>query len=352
MRGCDWDGFAPEPVAAIPTSIPDPQFRELPMLPPKDRLTICFAHVAYRLRDRFLERDAGIASFEVRSPEELERRIGEADVLAVSGLWRDELLAAARRLTFVQSVSAGVDQFDPPLLAARGIRLASAQGANERAAAEHAMALILALARRLPEARDNQARRHWRGMARQLQNREDELGGKTLLIVGLGRIGGRLARLAKAFDLRVLGIRRDPASGRNGADAVHGLDRLPALLPEADFVTLTCPLTPATRGLIDAGALRSMKPTAYIVNVARGACLDEVALVEALSQGLIAGAALDCFAEEPLPPSSPLWAFDNVLITPHAAGETRRYEDNVLDILLRNLDRLWSGAGELVNQVV
>jgi phosphoglycerate dehydrogenase-like enzyme len=211
------------------------------MLPPKDRLTICFAHVAYRLRDRFLERHTGIASFEVRSREELDRRIGEADVLAISGLWRDELLPMAGRLTFVQSVSAGVDQFDRALLAARGIRLASAQGANERAVAEHAMALILALARRLSEARDNQARRHWRGMARQPENREDELSGKTLLIVGLGRIGGRLARLAKAFDLRVLGIRRDPSNGRNGADAVHELNRLPALLPEADFVALTCP---------------------------------------------------------------------------------------------------------------
>ena len=331
---------------------PAGQIGEPPMLPPKDRLTICFAHVAYRLRDRFLARDSGIASFEVRSSEELERRIGEADALAISGLWRNELLASTRRLRFIQSVSAGVDQFDGRLLAERGVRLASAQGANERAVAEHAMALILALARRLPEARDNQARRHWRGMARNVEGREDELAGKTLLIVGLGRIGGRLARLAKAFDLRVLGIRRDPAGGSNGADAVHGLDRLPELLPEADFTALTCPLTPATRGLIGAGALRSMKPTAFLVNVARGACLDEAALVEALAQGLVAGAALDCFAEEPLPPSSPLWAFDNVLITPHTAGETRQYEDNVLDILLDNLDRLWSGAGVLVNQVV
>jgi len=214
------------------------------------------------------------------------------------------------------------------------------------------MALILALMRRLPEARDNQARRHWRGMARSLEGREDELGGKTLLIIGLGRIGGRLARLAKAFDLRVLGIRRDPAAGGNGADAVHGPDRLGELLAAADFVALTCPLTPETRGIIDAGALRRMKPTAYLVNVARGRCVEEAALVEALAQGRIAGAALDCFAEEPLPPSSPLWAFENVLITPHSAGETKRYEDNVLDVLEQNLERLWSSASQLVNEIV
>ncbi|HXQ40113.1 MAG TPA: D-2-hydroxyacid dehydrogenase [Candidatus Udaeobacter sp.] len=322
------------------------------MLPPKESLTICFAHVAYRLQERFLARQTGIASFEVRSAEDLARRIGEADVLAVSGLWRSALLESAHRLRFIQSVSAGIDQFDRPLLAARGIRLASAQGVNERAVAEHAMALILALMRRLPEARDNQARRHWRGMARRLEGREDELGGKTLLIIGLGRIGGRLARLAKAFDLRVLGIRRDPAAGGNGADAVHGPDRLGELLAAADFVALTCPLTPETRGIIDAGALRRMKPTAYLVNVARGRCVEEAALVEALTQGRIAGAALDCFAEEPLPPSSPLWAFGNVLITPHSAGETKRYEDNVLDVLEQNLERLWSGASQLVNEIL
>ena len=183
------------------------------MLPPRDRLTVCFAHVAYQLQERFLARQTGIASFQLRSAAELDRRIGEADVLLVSGLWRNELLEKAGRLRFIQSISAGTDQYARALLRERGIRLASAQGVNERAVAEHAMALILALTRRLPEARDNQSRRHWRGMISDIGGREDELGGKTLLIIGLGRIGGRLARLAKAFDLRVLGIRRDPAAG-------------------------------------------------------------------------------------------------------------------------------------------
>jgi D-2-hydroxyacid dehydrogenase (NADP+) len=321
------------------------------MIPPRECLTLCFAHLAYRLRERFLERATGIASFEVRSADELARRIGEADVLAVSGLWRSELLESAPRLKFIQSVSAGVDQFDCPLLADRRIRLASAQGVNERAVAEHAMALILALARRLPEARDNQTRRHWRGMARSLEGREDEVAGKTLLIVGLGRIGQRLARLARAFELRVLGIRRHPGGGE-GADLVYGPDRLGELLAAADFVALTCPLTPDTRGMIDARALWRMKPTACLVNVARGRCVEEAALIEALAEGRIAGAALDCVTEEPLPPSSPLWAFANVLITPHTAGETKRYEDNVLDILLQNLERLWTGSVPLVNQIV
>ena len=322
------------------------------MLPSKDRLTICFAHVAYRLRERFLARDSGIASFEVRSPEELERRLGEADVLAVSGLWRGALLELAPRLRFIQSLSAGIDQFDPRALEARGIRLASAQGVNAHAVAEHAMALILALTRRLAEARDNQARRHWRGMVSAFAHREDELGGKTLLIVGFGRIGQRLAKLAKAFELRVLGIRRNPAAGGEGADAVHAVDRLQALLPQADLVALTCPLTPETQGLIGPAAFRAMKPSAFLINVARGRCVEEAALIAALSEDRIAGGGLDCFAEEPMATTSPLWGHDNVLITPHTAGETRRYEDNVLDILMENLGRLWDGRLPLKNQIV
>ena len=199
------------------------------MLLPKDQLTICFAHVAYQLRNRFLALDTGIASFEVRDPAALEQRIGEADVLVVSGLWRNDLLPRAKRLRFIQSIGAGTDQFAREALARHRVRLASARGVNARAVSEHLMALMLALARRLPEARDNQAKRVWRGMVGDLTQREDELGGKTLLIVGLGQIGGRLAQLAKAFDMRVIGIRRDPRAGATGhADAVHAMSELKA----------------------------------------------------------------------------------------------------------------------------
>ena len=117
-------------------------------------------------------------------------------------------------------------------------------------------------------------------------------------------------------------------------------------------MALTCPLTKETEGLIGARALGLMKPSAYLINVARGRVVDEAALVAALGAGRIAGAALDCVVEEPLPASSPLWDFPNVLITPHVAGETHRYEDNVLDILMENLDRLGRGETALVNEVV
>jgi phosphoglycerate dehydrogenase-like enzyme len=322
------------------------------MLPADDKLVICFAHVAYQLQERFAALGTGIKSFAARDRETLESRLGEADVLVISGLWHDALLDRAKKLRFIQAIGAGTDQFPREELAKRGIRLASARGVNYRAVAEHAMALILALSRRLPEARDNQAKHLWRGMIADLSRREDELGGKTLLIVGLGQIGGRLAQLAKAFDLRVIGLRRDPAAGRGPADAVHAMGELKSLLPEADFAVLACPLTKETENLIDAEALGRMRPSAYLVNVARGPIVDEAALIEALAANRIAGAGIDVTTEEPLAASSPLWGMEHVLVTPHTAGETRRYEDNVIEILRDNLGRLGRGEEQLRNQVV
>ena len=322
------------------------------LLPAKEKLTICFAHVAYRMAERFALRKSGINAFEVRTLDELQTRLHEADVLLVSGLWRNELIDRAPRLAFIQSISAGLDQYSREALGAAGIRLASAQGANERAVAEHAIALILALARQLPQARDNQSARKWRGMISDIAQREDELGGKTLVIVGMGRIGSRLATLAKAFDMRVIGIKRDPSTGQGAADKVVAQAQMFDVLPQADFVALTCPLTPETEKLIDARALAAMRPSAFLINVARGRVVDEPALITALLNGEIAGAAIDCAWEEPLAATSALWQAKNIFITPHSAGETRRYEDNIIDLLLENLDRQWRGEATLKNGVL
>jgi phosphoglycerate dehydrogenase-like enzyme len=321
------------------------------MLPAKEQLNICFAHAAYRMAERFRLRNTGIAHFQVQTAENLARQLPDADVLVVSMMWKNELAGTASRLKFIQSISAGTDQYDRQLLRQRGVRVASAAGVNAQAVAEHSMAMILALSRRLPEARDNQHARHWRGMIGEIARREFELAGKTLLVVGMGRIGSRLVRLAKAFDMRVIATKRDPSTGADGADAVAGTDRLHEVLSQADIVALTCPLTPQTENLIDASALASMKPGAHLVNVSRGRVVDEPALIKALQEGRLAGAALDVTCEEPLPASSPLWAMPNVLITPHTAGETQAYEDNVIDILLENLDRMWRGA-TLRNELV
>jgi phosphoglycerate dehydrogenase-like enzyme len=150
----------------------------------------------------------------------------------------------------------------------------------------------------------------------------------------------------------VIATKRDVSSGAGAADAVFPDAALMQHVPEADFVALTCPLSPETEGLIGAAALAAMKPSAYLINVARGRVVDEPALIETLGERRIAGAGLDTFYDEPLPPSSPLWAMEHVLITPHTAGETRRYEANVVDILAENLERLRRGDAELKNQIV
>jgi phosphoglycerate dehydrogenase-like enzyme len=315
-------------------------------------LTICFAHVAYQMTTRFDARATGIQNFQVWTPADLRARLQEAHVLVVSGFWRNDLLEVAPNLRFIQAIGAGVDQFDQTALRERRIRLASARGVNKNAVSEHAMAHILAFARHIHTGRDNQHKQYWRGMLSDLTVREDELGGRTLLIVGLGAIGSRLAKLAKAFDMEVIGVKRDLSTITANVDEAATPDRLLELLPRADYVALTCPLTPATTNLIDATALAAMKPGAYLINMARGRVVDEPALIAALQAGQIAGAGLDCTWEEPLPADSPLWGMPNVLITPHTAGETRRYEENVIDILLENLARLWRGESELFNQIV
>jgi D-2-hydroxyacid dehydrogenase (NADP+) len=320
--------------------------------PSRDALTIGFAHVAYRAAEEFATRRTGIAHFEVHTPEELEQRARDADVLVVSGLWRNTLLASVPKLRFVQSFSAGTDQFDKALFIERGVRLASAQGANERAVAEHGIALILALTRQLHLARDNQQARRWRGMIGDRALREQELGGKTLAIVGLGRIGMRLAALARVFDMRVIGVRRTARPEPELADQVVAQADLAQALAQADVVALTCPLTRETENLIAAAALRALKPGALLINVARGKVVDEAALLAALADGRVRAAALDCFPDEPLPAESAFWTLPNVLITPHSAGETERYERNVVEILVDNVERLLRGETALRNQVV
>jgi phosphoglycerate dehydrogenase-like enzyme len=315
-------------------------------------INVQFSHVAYQFEPRFVERRAAIPHYQTWSREQTLERIPGADVLVVSGFWSNGLLDASNKLRFIQSIGAGYDQFPLDELRRRGIRLASARGVNSNAVSEHAMSMLLALTRHIHTGRDNQRNHTWRGMISDLSKREDELGGKTMLIIGLGTIGSRLARLAKAFDMRVLAVKRNINVDGTAADEIHTPEALPELLPQADFVTLSCPLTPETADIINERTLGMMKQSAYLINVARGGCVEEVALLNALRSGGIAGAAIDHFKAEPLPADSPFWDMENVIITPHTGGETRMYEDNVIDILLENLGRLSRGETALRNQVV
>ena len=319
--------------------------------PASSDLTIGFGHSAYRLGEEFARRNTGIRYFEERETPAFHARIGEADIVVVSGMWRGVPLEKAGKLKFVQSISAGIDVYDLAAMKARGIRLASAKGANATAVAEHAIGLVLALARKIHTARDNQAKKVWRGMIGDPAAREDELAGKTMLIVGLGGIGLKLARFAKAFDMTVIGVKRDVSQPISGVDGLVSPDKLTEAIAKADIVALTCPLTAETENLINAERLAAMKPSALLINCARGKVVDEDALIATLKAGGIAGAGLDVTREEPLPASSPLWEFENVLITPHTGGETASYERRIIDFLIENIGRLQRGE-DLVNGVI
>lgn len=312
---------------------------------------VCVGHAYYDLKGEMEKRPNPPPCTQVKTLQDLEAVIGEAEVLVISMLWKNHLLDLAPKLKLVQSVSAGVDHYDHDKFRARGIHLCSAQGVNANAVSDHALALMLSLSRRLYEARDDQHNSFWRPTSTDQATRLQELNGKTVLIVGFGGIGARVARLCQAFGMNVIAMRR-----RVTADAPAGVrmitnDKFIETLPQADMVVLTCPLTPETFGMVGVEALAAMRPDAQLINVARGKVVDEQALITALEKGQIAGAALDTFVEEPLPESSPLWKMPNVIVTPHAAGETQFYERNVVDILMKNISALENGTA-LTNQIV
>lgn len=320
--------------------------------PDKDSARICFAHVAYALDETFKKRQTGISSFQVWDYDSLVAQGSELDVLVISGLWQNDILASTPNLRFIQSIGAGYDQFPLDELRARGIRLANASGVNKNAVSEHTFSLILSLTRHLKSGARHQSDHFWRGMISEIPKREDELAGKTLGIVGMGAIGSRVAKIAKAFDMTVLATKRNPATAEGPADKVVTPDKVDELLANSDVLVLTCSLNDQTRNLINADSLSRMKPTSYLINMARGGCVDEHALIEALKGGVIAGAGLDVVGQEPLAGDSPLWNMDNVVLTPHSGGETQAYEDNVINILLENMERLTSGQPDLYNQVI
>ena len=320
--------------------------------PTKDELIVHFAHSAYQFGACLEVRGTGLKFIETRTLEETSTRIGEGHVLVVTGFWNNAYIETGVNLKFIQACGAGYNQFDLDALTTKELRFANASGVNVNAVSDHAMALMLGLVRKIHLARDNQRAKHWRGMISDISRREAELAGKTLIIFGMGAIGSRLARLAKAFEMNVIGIRRNINAIKDLVDEVHTPQAFAGLLPRADYVALTCPLTEETANIIDGGALAAMREDAYLINVARGGCVDEPALIEALLSGAIAGAGIDTTVEEPLDTGSALWDMSNVILTPHTAGETQAYEENVLDILLENLERFWRGETQLYNQIV
>jgi phosphoglycerate dehydrogenase-like enzyme len=279
------------------------------------------------------------------------RALPEAEVI-VAGDLTDDHLGQAPRLRWLSSVAAGLDEIVTPAVLARGVAVTSASGVHGPNIAEHLLAMILMFTRGMPKLFRAQLGRRWQRDPKSRSDGPGELTGKTLLIVGLGRIGEALAVRARPFGVRVVAVKHDPESRHDagvGVDELLPIGALDEALSRADHVCLTVPLTPATHHLMDARRLGRMPPSAFLYNVSRGAVIDEAALVEALGAGKLAGAGLDVFEEEPLPAQSPLWDLENVILTPHVAGVTPLYYQRTAALFADNLERFLS-ARPLANQ--
>jgi phosphoglycerate dehydrogenase-like enzyme len=274
-----------------------------------------------------------------RDPDEMETILDDVEIV-VGGL-PHHLLAKAHNLRWLQQWGAGADWLmRTPQALEHSFVLTSASGVHAIPISEQIIGYLLAFARGLHRAVCAQVKRQWH---RETKSSLFELAGKTMALIGVGAIGGRTAEIAVALEMRVLGVRRDPELQMPNVTAMYNPGQLLEVLPQADFVVLTVPLTPETQGMIGERELRAMKSTAYLVNIGRGATIDQDALVRALQEGWIAGAGLDVFTPEPLPPDSPLWEMENVIITGHYAGMTPEYDTRALEILLDNLQRYRTG---------
>ncbi|MBI1968016.1 MAG: phosphoglycerate dehydrogenase [Gemmatimonadetes bacterium] len=258
--------------------------------------------------------------------EELQHALGAAHALVVRSETRvtADLLNYGPHLRVIARAGTGVDTIDVPTATRRGIAVMNAPGANTVSAAEHAMGLLLSLVRHIPWAAEAMRRGRWDRKPFE----GTELRGKTIGVVGLGRIGGHVAQIAKAFGMTV--VAHDPyLSAERAAEMGAKLLSLEQLLRMADVVTLHVALTEQTHHLINAERLKLMKPTAFLVNTARGELVDEQALAETITAGRIAGAAIDVFAVEPLPADSPLRDLERVILTPHLAASTAEAQERV-----------------------
>jgi phosphoglycerate dehydrogenase-like enzyme len=304
------------------------------------------AWFAGRLRQEF----PGVEVAQRDRYEGAEEELRDADILITWSL-RAEQFAVARRLRWIHSPAAAVHLLMIPEVIASPVVVTNARAVHGPVVAEHAIALLLALAKRLPSGVRFQGKHVWAQTQLWRETpRPREVAGATLGLVGLGSIGREVARRAAALSMRVLAVREHPEKGMEGvvagesaAHAVFGPAELDRVLAESDYVVLAAPLTAKTEALIDAARLAHMKPDAYLINVSRGPLVDEAALAEALRRRRIGGAALDVFSDEPLPPESPLWELDNVLITPHSAAMTEKLWERHLAQVTENLRRFLAG---------
>lgn len=324
--------------------------------PPETKLLICVWHhftlwrppadVAAHVRRRWPE----MKVVHLPTYDHMDDELPDTDIFVGYSL-RAGQFPRARKLKWIHSTAAGVGQLMYPELRASQVVVTNASGVHAIPMAEHTLGMLIALARHFPSAVRHQTERRW---AQQeiwdLPLRPRELAGQVLLIVGFGAVGRELARRVKPLGMKIWAVTRSGQANAALTDRALQASRLDEVLHEADFVVLSAPETPETRHLIGARQLAAMKPTAFLVNVARGSLVEEPALIEALERRAIAGAALDVTESEPLSPESPLWALENAFITPHISAASESLWDRQTQLLLENLER-WFGGRELLNQV-
>ncbi|MCI0371456.1 MAG: D-2-hydroxyacid dehydrogenase [candidate division NC10 bacterium] len=303
----------------------------LPSLPAHPRILV-YTPVEGDRYPPFLRRALPGARFLFcRSPAEVLRKMPEAEVVFGYRV-PAEAFAAARRLRLIQAMSAGVDGFLRSPLPA-GVPLCRAVGVFEDRMAEYTLAYLLAVSQGVPRVLAQQAAHRWSPFVPQY------LQGRLLGIAGYGAIGRLVGRKARALGMRVWGLRR--TGGRaSGAERIFRMEEMEVFLRSLDFLVVLLPLTPETRGLIGRRALRAMRRSAWLMNIGRGPVVDEAALLHALDRGWIAGAVLDVFAEEPIPPDHPFWRHPKVIVTPHIAGAA--FPEREVAVLVENLRRLRS----------
>jgi phosphoglycerate dehydrogenase-like enzyme len=292
--------------------------------------------------------DLEIVTIEVNNLDGHYGDLANADILygsfgGGSGSVFAQVVSAAQRVRWIHTTSAGVDEILCPELYERPLILTCGKGhAVGPLLAEHAMALILSLSRCLVQAARTD---HWDrdGFSTSSPHHPFEIGGLTMGIVGLGGVGAELARRAAAFDLRVIGVRKHAGPPTPHVEAIWEVEELPRLLAESDIVVLLLPNTPETAGSFGEAELRTMKSSAWLINVGRGQVVDGPAVERALAKGWIAGAGLDVMPEEPWPAESPLWRMNNVLITPHIAGNSSQRAGRDMQVFCENVGRFVRG---------
>jgi len=278
-----------------------------------------------------------------------ESVLDDAEVLllgSVPASVLDHVVTRSSRLRWIHSAAAGVDRVTTPMVRERGLIVTNARGVFSRPIAEYVVMMSLAICRRLPQLLELQRERTWQPL------RGRELSQLTIGIVGYGSIGVELGRLLAPFESRILATRRHPERGAADAQNVelHGLDDLDEVLRASDIVVVAAPLTDETAGLIGAEQLAQMREDAWLINIARGRLIDEIALRRALQSGWIGGAVLDVFGEEPLSPESPLYNTPNLIITPHTSWASDRVAERTVDLFVENLRAF--RAGDAMSNVV